>query len=80
MIKHTMKDIYGRSDRRFVVRFCRGYEKMICIEDLRLRYDYLSEEELMKMMREARLSSDGKWLLFGDEIEWSADKVYLHQP
>ena len=35
MIRHTMKDIYGRSDRRFVVRFCRGYEKMICIEDLR---------------------------------------------
>lgn len=78
MIRHTMKDIYGRSDRRFVVRFCRGYEKMICIEDLRRRYDYLSEEELTKMMREARLSSDGKRLLFGEEIEWSADDVYLH--
>lgn len=79
MIKHTMKDIYGRGDRRFVVRFCRGYEKMICIEDLRLIYDYLSEEELMKMMREARLSSDGKRLYLNDEIVWSADDVYFHQ-
>lgn len=80
MIRHTMKDIYGRSDRRFIVRFCRGYEKMICIEDLRLRYEYLSEDELQNIMRTAKLSSDGKWLVFNDEIEWSADAVYLHQP
>ena len=53
---------------------------MICIEDLRLRYDYLSENELLKMMHKAKLSSDGKWLIFNDEIELSADAVYLHQP
>ncbi len=80
MIQHTMKTIYGRSDRRFIVRFCRGREKMICIEDLRLKYANLPEDELKKMMGDAKLSSDGKWLIFNDEIEWSADAVYLHQP
>lgn len=80
MIQHTMKTIFGRSDRKFMVRFSRGREKMICIEDLRCRYEHLSEEELMKMMHEAKLSSDGKWLIFSNEIEWSADAVYLHQP
>ena len=75
-----MKTIFGRSDRRFMVRFCRGREKMICIEDLRLRYDYLSEEELLKMMRTAKLSADGKKLIFNEDIDWSADEVYLHHP
>lgn len=80
MIRHTMKRIIVQDKRRILVQFCRGYEKLIWIEDLRLCYEYLSEDELQKMMCTARLSSDGKWLIFNDEIEWSADTVYLHRP
>lgn len=80
MIKHTMKGIIVQDKRRILVRFCHGYEKLIWIGALRLRYEYLSQVELQEMMLNAKLSSDGKWLIFNDEIEWPADTVYLHCP
>ena len=64
MIKHTMKGIIVQDKRRILVRFCHGYEKLIWIGALRLRYEYLSQVELQEMMLKAKLSSNGKWLIF----------------
>lgn len=36
-----MKDIIGGSDTKMLVRFCKGYEKSIWMEDLLCRYDCL---------------------------------------
>ena len=61
-----MKGIIVQDKRRILVRFCHGYEKLIWIGALRLRYEYLSQVELQEMMLNAKLSSAGKWLIFSE--------------
>lgn len=73
---YRMREIVHRTDRSITNRFSHGMEKMLFTEDLRYRYPELTEQQAEKLMQNANLSCDGRWLLFGEDMEFSTSAIY----